>query len=133
MPNCSTGNKDDIKSPECPQTLRAFDIQNTPVMKISSPMPIRMTPPRILALPESCVPNFLPMRRPAMQRMKVTTAMMIAAVSAISQPYSEMVKPTERASMLVATPYMNSPPTLSSAASSPSSPWIPSISILPPM
>jgi len=73
MQNCSTGNKDDITSPECPQTLRAFDIQNTPVMKISSPMPIRMTPPRIFALPESCVPNFLPMHRPAMQRKKVTT------------------------------------------------------------
>ena len=108
-------------------------MQNTPVMKISSPMPMRMTPPRILALPESCVPNFLPMRKPAMQIKKVTTAMMMAAVSAINQPYSEMVKPTERASMLVAMPCMNSAPALSCAASSASSPRMPSSSILPPM
>jgi len=32
------------------------------------------------------------MRKPAMQRMKVTTAMMMAAVSAINQPHSEMVR-----------------------------------------
>ena len=57
---------------------------------------MRMTPPRMDALPENSVPNFLPMFRPAMQRKKVTTAMMMDAASAISQPYSEMVKPTER-------------------------------------
>ena len=85
------------------------------------------------ALPESFVPNFLPMRRPAMQMKKVTTAMMSDAARAIRQPYSEMVKPTERASMLVATPCMSSAPALSSAASSVSSPRMPSTSILPPM
>ena len=84
-------------------------------------------------MPESSVPNFLPMFRPAMQRKKVTTAMMMDAASAIIQPYSEMVKPTESASMLVATPCMNRAPALSSVASSASSPLMPSTSILPPM
>ena len=41
-------------------------------MKISRPMPMRMTPPRTEALPESLVPNFLPMARPASQMKKVT-------------------------------------------------------------
>ena len=59
--------------------------------------------------------------------------MMPEAASAISQPYSAMVKPTERASMLVATPYMKRAPALSAAASSVSSPRMPSISILPPI
>ena len=68
-----------------------------------------------------------------MQRKKVTTAMMRDATNAISQPYSEMVKPTESASMLVATPCMNRAPALSSVASSASSPLMPSTSILPPM
>ncbi len=40
------------------------------------------------------MPNFLPMRKPAMQRMKVTTRNNDGSTSAISQPYSEMVKPT---------------------------------------
>ena len=44
-----------------------------PEMKISRPMPMRMTPPRTEALPESLVPNFLPMERPAAQIKKVVT------------------------------------------------------------
>ena len=116
----------------CRFSLPLFQ-KNTPEMKISSPMPMRMIPPSTEALPESLVPNFLPMRRPAMQRKKVTTAMMPEAVSAISQPYSAMVKPTERASMLVATPCIKRAPALSAAASSVSSPRMPSISILPPI
>ncbi len=71
---------------------------------------MRMTPPRMDALPESLVPNFLPMRRPAMQMKEGDGRNDEGAASAISQPYSEMVKPTERASMLVATPCMNSAP-----------------------
>ena len=51
----------------------------------------------------------------------------------IVQSYSEMVKPTERASMLVATPCTKRAPALSSMASSVSSPRMPSTSILPPM
>ena len=38
------------------------EFQNTPEIKISRPMPMRMMPPRMDALPESLVPNFLPMR-----------------------------------------------------------------------
>ena len=49
------------------------------------------------------------------------------------QRSSEMVKPTDSASMLVATPCMKSTPALSSAASSVSSSLMPSMSILPPM
>ena len=96
-------------------------------------MPMRMTPPRTEALPESLVPNFLPMESPAAQMKKVTNAMMREQTSAMNQPYSEMVKPTDRASMLVATPCMKSAPALSSAASSVSSPLMPSRSILPPI
>ena len=55
----------------CRFSLPIFQ-KNTPEIKISSPMPMRMTPPSTEALPESLVPNFLPMRRPAMQRKKVT-------------------------------------------------------------
>ena len=84
-------------------------------------------------MPESLVPNFLPMDRPASQMKNVTTAMMREQTRAISQPYSEMVKPTDSASMLVATPCTKSAPALSSAASSASSPLMPSSSILPPM
>ena len=77
------------------------------------------------ALPESLVPNFLPMARPASQMKKVTIATMREQTSAMNQPYSEMVKPTDSASMLVATPCMKSAPALSSAASSVSSPLSP--------
>ena len=63
----------------------------------------------------------------------MTAAMITDAASAIVQSYSEMVKPTERASMLVATPCTKRAPALSSMASSVSSPLMPSNSILPPM
>ena len=54
-------------------------------------MPMRMTPPSTEALPESLVPNFLPMRRPAMQMKKVTTAMMSDAARVIvSVPFHEV-------------------------------------------
>ena len=58
---------------------------STPERKISRPMPMRMTPPRMDALPESSVPNFLPMFRPAMQRKKVTTAMMMPPAPSASR------------------------------------------------
>ena len=67
-------------------------------------MAMRMTPPRIEALSENFVPNFLPITNPAMQIKKVITAMMRDAVSAMTKPYSAMVKPTDKASMEVATP-----------------------------
>ena len=75
-----------------------------PVRKISSPMRMRMTPPKILALPASLVPNFLPMNTPAKHRRKVTQPMMRHSVSAIKKVKSAMVKPTDRASREVAMP-----------------------------
>ena len=46
----------------------------TPVINISIPIAIRITPPKIDALPESFVPNFLPIRIPPRQIKKVTKA-----------------------------------------------------------
>ena len=43
-------------------------------------MPMRIMPPRMDALPESFVPNFLPMRRPAMQ-MKKNSEPLVAATN----------------------------------------------------
>ncbi len=41
-------------------------------MKISSPIPIKITPPKIDAFPASLVPNFRPRHSPAMQIANVT-------------------------------------------------------------
>ena len=46
----------------------------TPVINISIPIAIRITPPKIDALPASFVPNFLPIRIPPKQIKKVTKA-----------------------------------------------------------
>ena len=56
------------------------------VMKISSPMPMRMTPPRMEALPAKTVPNLRPMSRPTVQMTKVTAAMMAAQTNAWTRP-----------------------------------------------
>ena len=72
--------------------------------KISRPIAIRMTPPRISALLESLVPKRFPRESPVMQIKNVTMAMIREQTRAISQSYSEMVNPTDRASMEVATP-----------------------------
>ena len=53
-----------------------------PFRKISTPMAIRITPPRIEALPASRVPKRFPSRRPIMQMPKVTTPMMNASTQA---------------------------------------------------
>ena len=45
-----------------------------PVTKISMPMAIRITPPKIEALFDSLVPNFLPIISPPTQIAKVTAA-----------------------------------------------------------
>ena len=50
--------------------------------KISSPMAIRMTPPRMEALPARRVPNFLPMASPAIQMKNVTMPMMSDSTNA---------------------------------------------------
>jgi hypothetical protein len=41
--------------------------QKMPVRKISSPIPINISPPKILAFPASISPNFLPIFTPAVQ------------------------------------------------------------------
>ena len=51
--------------------------------KISSPMAIRITPPRIDAFPARCVPAFFQIVSPAIHITKVTTPMIIVAISAM--------------------------------------------------
>lgn len=65
---------------------------------------IKIIPPKIVALPESFVPNFFPRNNPAIQIKKVTKAIIKAQTNAICQPYSEIVQPTESASIEVAIP-----------------------------
>ena len=59
-----------------------FLYQKIPVIKISIPIAIRIIPPKIDALPESFVPNFLPMRIPQRQIRKVTAAISAAHTAA---------------------------------------------------
>lgn len=59
--------------------------RNTPFTKISIPMKSRITPPRMEALLDSLVPNFLPMIRPPQQMAKVTTPMIRDSTRAASQ------------------------------------------------
>ena len=54
-------------------------------MKISNPIPIKITPPKIDAFPASLVPNFRPRHSPAMQIANVTVAISSDATSAITQ------------------------------------------------
>ena len=101
--------------------------------KISSPMKIKMAPPKMEALPARRVPKVRPITSPAVQITKVTAAITAAQATAIQGPYSAMVKPTDSASMEVATPCSSRPPLLTASASS-SYLWrTPSHSILPPM
>ena len=91
------------------------------------------------ALPLSFVPAARPMRSPPLQITKVTTAMRMVAANASIRWYSEIVNPTESASIEVATPCIASFPSGSFASvssmphSSPSGFRMPSSSILPPM
>ena len=87
--------------------------------RFSTPIKIKMAPPSTEALPARCVPKRRPITSPAVQITKVTAAMMPAHASAISGPYSAMVKPTDSASMEVATPCKTSPPPLTASLSSP--------------
>ena len=73
-------------------------------MNISNPINIRITPPNIFAFPARRVPNFLPSTRPAMQITNVTIAIIRQASNASDRLYSEIVKPTESASIDVAIP-----------------------------
>ena len=93
-----------------------------------------ITPPRIEALPASFVPNLRPMSSPVMQIKKVTAPIMNASTSASRRVYSAMVKPTDSASIEVATPCSASAQRLSPLTSSSfSPPRSPSRSMLPPM
>ena len=81
-----------------------FYSPNIPFTKISIPIAISIHPPSIDAFQESLVPAFRPIRRPPTQITKVTAAMIRPAVFAMIRSYSAIVKPTDNASMEVATP-----------------------------
>ena len=74
------------------------------VMNISTPITMRIMPPKIEDLPARAVPNFLPMITPPRQMMKVTAAITSEQRNASRRLYEEIVKPTESASIEVATP-----------------------------
>ena len=60
-----------------------------PVINISSPITISITPPNIDALFENLVPNFLPRISPAIHIMNVTTAIISAHTIAITSPFRQ--------------------------------------------
>ena len=68
----------------------------TPLTNISIPIIISIIPPKIWALFERTVPNFLPMSKPNIQIINVTTAIMSAAAKAIFKSYSAMTKPSDK-------------------------------------
>ena len=55
------------------------------LIKISRPIAIRITPPKISALLESLVPKRFPRESPVIQIKKVTTAIITEQTRAISQ------------------------------------------------
>ena len=75
-----------------------------PDRKMLIPIITSIEPPRMVALPASFVPKDFPRNTPNIQMMKVTTAMISAQRSAMGKLYSDIVKPTESASIEVATP-----------------------------
>ena len=80
------------------------------------------------------MPIFLPISSPAPQTANVTAEMISEAASAAAQSYAAIVKPTESASMDVATPCRKSAPGVSrGAAQSSRPPRSPSSTILPPI
>ena len=74
--------------------------------KISKPIKIRIEPPRMLALLN---PNFLPSINPNMQIKKVMMPMIIDSIRAKENVKLTIVKPTDRASIDVAMPWMIRP------------------------
>ena len=62
-----------------------YDAKNTPRTKISIPIPMRISPPRISAFPESLFPTVFPIFKPVMQIAKVTAAIIIDAASALEK------------------------------------------------
>ena len=65
---------------------------------------MRITPPRIPALPASLVPARLPIKIPKRQMAKVTAPIIRQAIRASKKLCSAIVKPTDKASIEVATP-----------------------------
>ena len=81
-------------------------------------------------------PIVRPRKSPQRQIASVTAPMISDSVSAAEKGYSSIVKPTESASIEVATPWSSSvprPSALFSSASSSARARTPSRSILPPM
>ena len=78
-------------------------------IKISKPIKIRIEPPRMLALLANFNPNFLPSINPNMQIKKVTMPMIIDSIRAKGNAKLAIVKPTDRASIDVAIPWMIRP------------------------
>lgn len=78
-------------------------------IKISKPIKIRIEPPKMLALLANFNPNFLPSINPNMQIKKVTMPMIIDSIRAKGNAKLAIVKPTDRASIDVAIPWMIRP------------------------
>lgn len=78
-------------------------------IKISKPIKIRIEPPRMLALLASFKPNFLPSFNPNTQIKKVTMPMIIDSIRAKGNAKLAIVKPTDKASIDVAMPWMIRP------------------------
>ena len=78
-------------------------------IKISRPMNIRIEPPKMLALLANFNPNFLPSINPNMQIKKVTMPMIIDSIRAKGNAKLAIVKPTDKASIDVAIPWMIRP------------------------
>lgn len=78
-------------------------------IKISRPIKIRIEPPKMLALLANFNPNFLPSINPNMQIKKVTMPMIIDSIRAKGNAKLAIVKPTDKASIDVAIPWMIRP------------------------
>ena len=98
------------------------------------PITIKILPPNMDDFPASLVPKVFPIATPKAQITQVIKPITIAQTSASSALYSDMVNPTESASMEVATPCTNSimKVVFCREHSSPSQ-RIPSYSIFPPI
>ena len=75
-----------------------------PLTKICIPMKISIAPPIIVATLEILLPIFLPKINPIKHITRVITPIIKDEAKACKTLYSEMVKPTESASMDVAIP-----------------------------
>lgn len=72
-------------------------------------MNIRIEPPKMLALLANFNPNFLPSFNPNTQIKKVTMPMIIDSIRAKGNAKLAIVKPTDKASIDVAMPWMIRP------------------------